>query len=140
MKIITKNFIFGIAALGSLVQIELFAARTIVNTTRTARTAPVRRRVVYERTDRGGSTARGVFGGAATGAMIGGLAGGGKGAGIGLGVGALTGGLIGSSRDRRRPQYREVIYEYEDPYEEDVESAIEDNIDNNEIEEIEVEE
>lgn len=110
MKIITKNFIFGIAAIASFFQMEALAERTIVDTTRSSRKAPRRRTVVYER-DRGNSTARGVFGGAATGALIGGMAGGGRGAGIGLGVGALTGGLIGSSRDRNRPRYHRVIYE-----------------------------
>jgi uncharacterized protein YcfJ len=70
----------------------------------------VRRRVVREYDD-GGSTGRGIIGGAAAGAVVGGLAGGGKGAGIGLGVGALTGGMIGASQDRARG--RDVIYEEE---------------------------
>lgn len=117
MKIIIKSFIFGIAAIASLIQLEVLAERNIVDTTRSSRRAPRRHTVVYER-DRGSSTARGVFGGAATGALIGGMAGGGRGAGIGLGVGALTGGLIGSSRDRNRPRYRKVIYEDADDIEE----------------------
>lgn len=70
----------------------------------------VRRRVVREYDD-GGSTGRGILGGAAAGAVVGGLAGGGRGAGIGAGVGALTGGIIGSSRDRNRG--RDVVYEEE---------------------------
>lgn len=70
----------------------------------------VRRRVVREYDD-GGSTGRGILGGAAAGAVVGGLAGGGRGAGIGLGVGALTGGMIGASKDRARG--RDVVYEEE---------------------------
>lgn len=48
------------------------------------------------------STARGLFGGAASGALFGGLIGGGRGAGIGAGVGAATGVLIGSAKDAER--------------------------------------
>lgn len=109
-------FIFWVATIAILeISENLKATEIIYDSTKTR---PVRRRVITQ--DRGNSTARGVFGGAATGSLIGGLAGGGRGAGIGLGVGALTGGLIGS----RRPRYREVVYEYDEPekmYEEDVE-------------------